>query len=169
MKRPSGPRSGCEMTTDSLAAALEREHHGIDAGIEEFLTARKQGHHQVEPLRLASAALRRHIFLEEEFVFPSLREAGLVAPIFVMLREHGEIWDTLDAIDAQLGREADAWTTSAICHLLLDQLKRHNDKEEPIVYSQIAVALSEPAESKLRAFLDAGRMPPAWRCRQAGA
>jgi len=26
------------------------------------------------------------------FLFPPLRDAGMVAPVFVMLREHGQMW-----------------------------------------------------------------------------
>src|SRR5579875_3797472 len=101
----------------ALAAALEREHREIDRGIEAFLADRERGQGHVEPLRRAMEALRRHIFLEEEFVFPSLQAAGLVAPIFVMLREHGEIWDTLEVIEAQLdaGVAMDRWRPAVGC------------------------------------------------------
>ena len=130
------PTSQSEATADTLAAALEREHREIDRGIEAFLVGRAEGQPQTEPLARAIEALRRHIFLEEHFVFPPLRDAGLVAPIFVMLREHGEIWDTLDVLDAQLTANPDAAAMSEICDKLLEQLARHNAKEEPILYLQ---------------------------------
>ena len=59
------------MTTESLAAALQREHHEIDAGIERFLRAGDVG-----ALTRAVRALRRHIYFEEEFLFPPLAGAG---------------------------------------------------------------------------------------------
>jgi iron-sulfur cluster repair protein YtfE (RIC family) len=157
------------MAIDSLAAALEREHHEIDAGIEEYLTARAQGREQLEPLRLAMGSLRRHIFLEEEFLFPGVREVGLVAPIFVMLREHGEIWDTLDAIDAQLSSESVVGLREETCRQLLAQLERHNSKEEAIIYPQADAMARAGADAELQAFLSVGRLPDGWVCEQAGA
>lgn len=116
-------------TADTLAAALELEHREIDRGIEEFLVGQAEGQPQTEPLTDAITALRRHIFLEEEFLFPPLREAGLMAPVFVMLREHGEIWDTLDLLQAELGAAAARSRLDDICRALLVQLERHNSKE----------------------------------------
>ena len=52
--------------------------------------------------------LRRHIYLEEEFLFPPLRAAGMMAPLFVMVRQHGELWDAMRALDALLAVDADA-------------------------------------------------------------
>src|SRR5690349_23205860 len=90
------------MQTGSLAAALEHEHHEIDAGIAAFTAAPWDR----QPLARAASGLRRHIYLEEEFLFPLLREAEprLAAPLFVMLREHAQIWGTLDSLE----RAADA-------------------------------------------------------------
>jgi hemerythrin-like domain-containing protein len=154
--------------TDTLAAALEREHREIDEGIEAFLAGRAERRDHIESLRQAIEALRRHIFLEEEFLFPPLRAAGLVAPIFVMLREHGEIWDTLDVIEAQLRAGGGDGPLAARCQALLDQLERHNSKEEPIVYPEADTALTAGATAELREFLAAGRIPVGWVCAQAG-
>ena len=148
------------MTADTLAAALEREHREIDAGIEAFLATLER-----EPLQRAMDALRRHIFLEEEYLFPPLRDAGLFAPIFVMLREHGEIWDTLQDLEAHL--EDDAAATSNTCRRLLTQLDAHNAKEEPIIYPQADTVLSDAAGAGLHAFIAAGRMPAGWVCARA--
>lgn len=84
---------------DTLSAALEREHHEIDAGLEAFLDGLDSGEVRRDELTRAADALRRHIYLEEEILFPPIRDAGLVPPILVMLREHGEIWQTLDALE----------------------------------------------------------------------
>ncbi|HEX5191165.1 MAG TPA: hemerythrin domain-containing protein [Solirubrobacteraceae bacterium] len=160
--------AGAASVADTLAAALEREHHVIDEGIEEFLAAERHDSARIEPLRRAIAALRRHIFLEEEFLFGPLRDAGLVAPIFVMLREHGEIWDTLDAIEARLRPDLDEDAIDELCRQLLGALARHNAKEEAIVYPQANTVLDAAADAGLRAFLTAGRMPDGWTCAQAG-
>lgn len=78
------------MQTGSLAAALEHEHHEIDAGVAAFTAAPWDR----QPLARAAGALRRHIYLEEEVPVPAAARsrAGLAAPLFVMLREHAQIW-----------------------------------------------------------------------------
>jgi iron-sulfur cluster repair protein YtfE (RIC family) len=150
---------------ETLTAALEREHHEIDAGIASFLEGLARGEARTEALEAAVAALRRHIFLEEEFLFPPLREAGLLPPVLVMLREHGAIWRALDSLDAVSapgeGRE--------LCEELLALLAAHNAKEEPIIYPQGDLVLADEARRELHSFIDSGQMPHGWACAQAKA
>jgi iron-sulfur cluster repair protein YtfE (RIC family) len=147
-----------ETQSQSLAAALEREHHEIDAGIASFTAAPDAP----EPLVRAIRALRRHIYLEEEFLFPLLREAeaGLTAPIFVMLREHAQIWATLDSLERELG--AGAAIGPGLCRQLTVQLLHHNLKEEKILYPRADDVLPAPAADRLRAFLISGELPGGW-------
>ena len=146
------------MEIESLAAALEREHHEIDAGIAAFTAAP----HARQPLARAIRALRRHIYLEGEFLFPRLREAehGLAAPIFVMLREHAQIWATLDSLERELDGGADVG--SGLCRQLTVRLLHHNLQEEKILYPRADDALPPAAADQLRAFLSSGELPDGW-------
>ena len=149
------------MQPGSLAAALEREHQEIDAGIAAFTAApadRRQ-------LTRAIGALRRHIYLEEEFLFPLLREAepGLTAPVFVMLREHAQIWGMLDALE----RDPDPGAQPALCKRLTVHLLHHNLKEEKVLYPRADEDLSTAAAGRLRAFLGSGNLPEGWVCIRA--
>ena len=155
------------MADDTLAAALLREHREIDEGIEAFTSQHPDGKAQTEPLTRAIAALRRHIYLEEEFLFPPLRMGGMMAPVFVMLREHGEMWKTLDALDAELGKDGASTAVLDLCGELIPQINAHNAKEEPIIYAQADAALEEGTAAELKAFIDSGRMPQGWVCQQA--
>ena len=154
------------MTRESLAAALEREHREIDDGIERFrATPGDRG-----ALLTAIAALRRHIYLEEELVFPALPSeggAGLIAPIFVMLREHAQIWQTLDALEREV--EDGPSDGRLLCHQLLVQLQHHNMKEERVLYPEADRALSGAAAARLAEFVEAGRLPDGWVCIKARA
>jgi hemerythrin-like domain-containing protein len=153
---------------ETLGAALEREHREIDRAVEAFLAGDGEVPDRIESLRRALEALRRHIYLEEEFLFPPMREAGFVAPIFVMLREHGELWQTMDAIEEELGGEAAEAALPGRCKWLLSQLDKHNAKEEPILYPHADGVLGAPASEELVAFLERGRMPTGWICARAG-
>jgi hemerythrin-like domain-containing protein len=151
------------MDSGTLGEALEREHREIDRGIEAFGSGDDDA---VEALAAAIAALRRHIYLEEEFLFPPMQDE-LAIPIGVMLREHGELWRTLDALEPQLAEAGDAGVVAATCERLLAQLELHNSKEEPIFYTRADASLGPEATAELKAFLDSAQMPAGWTCRQA--
>ena len=157
------------METVALSDALEREHRGIDGGIEEYSAGLSHGDTEARPLLRAMNGLRRHIYLEEEFLFPRLKVGGLGMPIFVMLREHGELWDAMDALDALLATDANAGTLQSACRELLAKLDSHNSKEEPVIYSQAEAVLEPDAAAKLTEFLDNGSMPAGWRCEKAAS
>jgi hemerythrin-like domain-containing protein len=151
---------------ETLTAALEREHHEIDGGIMAFRDSVALDEPRTEELSRAVAALRRHIYLEEKFLFPPLRAAGMLPPVLVMLREHGEIWRVLDALEAvDVATSPDA--ARERCDELLTLLTEHNAKEEPIIYPQGDHVLSEEAKQELHAFIDSGQMPEGWVCAQA--
>lgn len=149
---------------EGLAAALTREHREIDSGIAQFLAGAEVAEVRDEPLRNAMSALRRHIYLEETFLFPPLRAAGQMMPIMVMLREHGVLWAAMDDIDAALSAAAQGSADHPAlldqCRALLALLDRHNSKEEPVIYSRVDFDLAD--------FLHAGRTPDGWVCETAG-
>ncbi len=88
-------------------------------------------------------------------------------PIFVMVREHGELWDAMDALDMQLSSNGDSETLQNACRELLAKLNSHNTKEEPVIYPQADAKLEHDAANKLRKFLANGSMPDGWRCTKA--
>ena len=157
------------MESETLGAALEREHREIDGGIEAFIAGLPAGKAETEPLVRVMDGLRRHIYLEEEFLFPPLRAAGMMVPLFVMVRQHGELWDAMRALDALLAVDTGADALLEACRGLLDLLDQHNAKEEPIIYPQADKVLTETASAELSAFLEMGRMPEGWSCAKAAA
>lgn len=127
------------MTTDSLIEALEREHHEIDRDLDRFLTDTHGGGRDSAPLLQAITALRRHIYLEEEYLFPALPDPALAAPVFVMLREHAQIWQLLDSLEREVrAHDGDGAATTHLCRQLAVQLQHHNQKEERIIYPAAA-------------------------------
>lgn len=151
------------MAAQLLAEALETEHHEIDGGIEQFAAGLADGHSDPAPLQRAMAALRRHIYLEEAFLFPPLK-ADLAMPIFVMEREHGQIWDDMDSLGALLELEQpESVVLADACQELLAKLERHNEKEEPIIYTHATNTLSPELAEPMTKFLETGVMPDGWR------
>ncbi len=152
---------------ETLDEALKREHREIDEDIQIFVSGITDGEDQVSSLRRAMAALRRHIYLEEVFLFPPLKAAGMIGPIFVMLREHGEMWRTMDSLELELRNNVADESMRARCATLMAELAAHNFKEEQILYSQADGILSADASDGLKDFIAAGATPEGWVCAQA--
>lgn len=155
------------MPEESLSTILEREHHEIDAGIDAFLTKLAAGSVQPELLTTALEALRRHIYLEEVLLFPPLRVGGLMMPIMVMIREHGEMWQIMESLITQLADPADPEQLQQTCRQLVELLERHNSKEEPIIYPHADKDMPPQAATKLLKFIATGSTPDGWACQQA--
>lgn len=151
------------MKLATLGQALETEHRQIDGGIEAFIAALETGTGaDPAPLVAALSGLRRHIYLEEEFLFPPLKAAGLMGPIFVMLREHGMLWRQMDELESSISGAAGASVLRQPCMDLLSLLSDHNSKEEPIIYTQADEILGAAASAQLLEFLDRGTTPEGW-------
>lgn len=156
------------MPDGALSVVLEHEHNEIDSGIEAFIEKLDGGRLQPEPLSAALEALRRHIYLEETFLFPPIREAATIMPIVVMLREHGELWRTVGTLTDLLVDRADSEELRNTCHRLLRQLEQHNSKEEPVIYPHADTDLPAQLSAELIRFIENGRIPDGWVCQQAG-
>lgn len=159
-----------------LAAALLREHHDIDRGIELFIgrsgdAAPGSISEWAAPLQGAMEALRRHIYLEEEIVFPPMRKGGMAMALMVMAREHGELWRAMDELDARLAASGDSDNAEEnrdslieMCRDMLSALDSHNSKEEPVIYPHIDAELDAPAQQLLSEMLERGTLPAGWVC-----
>ena len=157
------------MPSMTLSAELIREHHKIDDAIKEFIEKLDRGNAQRELLTDTLESLRRHIYLEEVFLFPPLREAGIVMPIFVMMREHGQLWHIMGALTDLLADGNDGQRLRDTCTQLLDQLHQHNSKEEPVIYPSADTDLPPQTSAELTRFIETGHMPDGWVCQQANA
>jgi regulator of cell morphogenesis and NO signaling len=155
------------MPDGRLSVALQREHHEIDSAIAAFIEKLDGGCVQPEKLSAALEALRRHIYLEETILFPPIREAGMIMPIFVMMREHGELWRTMGALTDLIVDRPDSEQLRDTCHRLLGQLEQHNYKEKPIIYRHADSDLPAQVSAELARFIQIGRIPDGWVCQQA--
>jgi hemerythrin-like domain-containing protein len=153
----------------SLGFALEQEHHQIDAGIEAYTASLAQPNPDTESLQTALQALRRHIYLEEDFLFPGLTgDPSLPMAIFVMYREHGQIWRQMDTLEKLILNPPDTSVLRGTCNALLDLLQKHNFKEEPVIYGKADAILAAQLNDSIREFMTSGSMPAGWTCKKCG-
>ena len=149
---------------ESLSLALEREHREIDDAIKGCTAAPSASPEAITALKRAVAELRWHIYVEEELLFPPLRAAGMTGPVLVMLREHGQMWPILDALEQSLQDEVDHVAVRTAGRQMLILLQHHNPKEERILYPQVDHVLGADASGAIREFLTGGQVPADWVC-----
>jgi iron-sulfur cluster repair protein YtfE (RIC family) len=151
--------------TATVGATLEREHRTIDDGIMDFAGTDPSAvaPEQRSALLDSIAVLRRHIYIEEQYLFPPLRAAGMVGPVMVMVREHGLMWPLLDQLE-RLVSDGDFGTATQLCRDLLQQLNSHNTKEEMILYPQADEVLSPGDLDELTDLLSTAEIPADWVC-----
>lgn len=151
---------------DTVGQQLEHDHHEIDEAFARFAESLGTGAVHRASFDDAAGRLRHHIWVEEEYHFPILRAAGLMAPVLVMLREHGEIWDLLDAISTALD-QGEIANALELWPQLADVLEQHNMKEERILYPAGDKTLSAGDAQLISEQLDSGQMPTDWVCEMA--
>lgn len=145
---------------------MDHDHHFIDDCFTAFADAATQGRIARFPLEEAIRRLRRHFWVEEEFIFPALLPTH-PGPVMVMLRQHGLIWDHVEELEAlhadgNLAPELALTIYSA----LRQEMDRHNATEDDLLY---AVMDDNLGQDLAHVVLDAlaTEMPSAWRCAMA--
>ena len=160
------------MTEQTVGQVLEQDHHVIDEYFAVFArsleaAANETGALDALALETGVRALRHHIYVEEEFHFPPLRAGGLMGPLMVMLREHGELWGLLDRLQLEVADDApttDVFQTWGHVSTLLDA---HNMKEEQIIYPGGDQILDAATSADVVEALHDGQLPDGWVCQMA--
>jgi regulator of cell morphogenesis and NO signaling len=148
------------MDTVLPSSLLAVQHHQIDQGVAGIV----DGGGEPQALAVALKLLREHLHMEEEALFPALAMSGLTMPVFVMKREHGQMWPLIRRLEAACAAGAGADTLRDDARQLLQQLKMHNPKEEQIVYAAADRYERSHPEASLVQAMAAARMPEDWVC-----
>lgn len=151
------------MDTELLSGLLAAQHRHIDQGVEGIV----DGKGDLPALVAALKLLREHVHMEETALFPPLVKAGLAMPVFVMQREHGQMWPLIQRLEAACATDAAADDLREDARQLLQQLKIHNPKEEQIVYTAADRYAPTHTEAPLAEAMAAARMPADWACAMA--
>lgn len=155
------------MASHDLSVVMKDDHQAVDDGLEAFLTGLDGGVVDGDGLQETLDILRRHAYMEEQMIFPPLRQGNLMASVLGMLRGHGEIWRTMDSLTELVTDGAETDRLRETGKLLLDQLARHNKIEEAVIYSVIDTDLESATDTALADFRSAGTLPDGWVCAMA--
>ncbi|MBI4213409.1 MAG: hemerythrin domain-containing protein [Chloroflexi bacterium] len=146
----------------TVGTLLEGEHQWIDGRFGQFLQALNAGSVNAEPLDEAAHVLHRHIFLEEEILFPELEARGVVGPTAVMVQEHGQICDFLERIAMLIRDGAPPDRIQQVFDALRSLLEEHNAKEEQVLYPAADHLLNS---AELLRRMQGADPPHGWLCR----
>lgn len=120
----------------NASSILEADHERMDAGFDTFLSLARAGTVDRNAILPAIDAMRRHLWVEEEYFFPMLREAGVQGPVLIALRDHGEIWGLLDELERLLAlRSPDPNLLVTVASAIMQISQHHNEKEEQILFA----------------------------------
>lgn len=142
---------------------LATQHRRIDAGVRGVA----EGEGDAGALGDAIALLRAHLYAEEAVLFPPLVKSGLAMPVFVMKREHGQMWPLIESLATACASAQSPESLREDCRRLFQLLQMHNPKEETIVYTAADRLAAEPAGASLAAGLEAAQVPDGWTCELA--
>ncbi|HEX7349115.1 MAG TPA: hemerythrin domain-containing protein [Rhodanobacteraceae bacterium] len=147
------------MPATPASQLLAAQHQTIDTGVKAAATGG-----DTAALAASLALLRLHLYIEEALLFPPLAESGLTMPVFVMKREHGQMWPLLEALSAS-GVAADVVAKDA--KQLFQLLQMHNPKEESIVYTALDRLEAKRDDASLAQAISTATAPAGWRCAMA--
>lgn len=139
----------------TIKSILEADHARCDALFAEAESAVASGDWQqaAAALDLFDAALRRHLAMEEDVLFPAFEQAtgNASGPTAVMRSEHRQLRDiTADAMRALEQRASDDFF--AAVETMQIMMGQHNLKEEGILYPMADRLLKDRAEQLLEAM-----------------
>jgi regulator of cell morphogenesis and NO signaling len=144
-----------ETQPQSATEYLSADHHRIDALIADICALIEDGELERADYSCGDldTALRRHIRIEEEILFPLFEsQVRLSGPTAVMRMEHRKIEGWLDELEDSLAALSRPQASTAMAELV-QVLEEHDRKEEAIVYPRIDEVLSPGERRELVARL----------------
>lgn len=153
------------MTQEQPSALMERQHRQIDTGIKAVI----DGDGSYVALAKSLQLLYLHIYVEEQHLFPPLETFGITMPVFVMKKEHAEMWPYMQELDAACARKAPLADMQRTALALFRLLQVHNPKEEEVVYTAADRLVTETPQPSWLAALQSAEMPEGWVCALAGS
>ncbi|MDP6549936.1 MAG: hemerythrin domain-containing protein [Dehalococcoidia bacterium] len=154
---------------ETVTSVLEPEHRWIDERLERFQALLATGQVDVGPFEEAAKALHRHMYVEEEILFPEVETRGLAGPVEVMYQDHGEIARLMNNIHGLIASGAPATDCEAALAAVISVLGEHGIKEEMILYPTSDQVLEGPDFAQLVKRVKEEPVPEGWLCRALAA
>ena len=143
------------MEDENVEYFMTKDHQDTNEILDTVLKDSIKGVVDSESIAKVTEMLRRHIYIEEEILFPALPSDNDKDIEFLEV-QHGEVFRFLKSLNSN--NNADL--IKDISKKLLDLLIEHNAFEESFIYGNF--------EKLDAAFIEKITFPVGWKCRYAG-
>jgi hemerythrin superfamily protein len=143
------------MEDENVEYFMTKDHQDTNEILDTVLKDSIKGVVDRESIAKVTEMLRRHIYIEEEILFPTLPSDNDKDIEFLEV-QHGEVFRFLKSLNSN--NNADL--IKDISKKLLDLLIEHNAFEESFIYGNF--------EKLDAAFIEKITFPVGWKCRYAG-
>ena len=143
------------MEDENVEYFMTKDHQDTNEILDTVLKDSIKGVVDRESIAKVTEMLRRHIYIEEEILFPKLPSDNDKDVEFLEV-QHGEVFRFLKSLNSS--NNADL--IKDISKKLLDLLIEHNAFEESFIYGNF--------EKLDAAFIEKITFPVGWKCRYAG-
>ncbi|MBI2290334.1 MAG: hemerythrin domain-containing protein [Betaproteobacteria bacterium] len=146
-----------------LIQFFQHAHHRVEGYLMDFSEQLKQGRREAEFIARAAEDLHQHMFIEEELLFPMVKEESAAA-VANLEEEHGRICDLMEELQILLHREADQSAIQTCSTRLMGVLAAHNAVEDLGIYPDLLILLGPARASALLAEAERTEVPRNWAC-----
>ncbi len=147
----------------ALLQLFQHAHHRVEGYLMDFCEDLERGRREAEWVVRARADLSQHVFVEEQVLFPLVKER-LAAVVAGLQEEHGRILDLTQALHDLLQGDADREILQACTTRLMGALSAHNAAEDLGVYPDLLAALGPAKAQALLLEVETVQPPPGWMC-----
>jgi len=146
-----------------IAEYFSEDHRKVEMLLESLLKSLQDQPKAQRAFEELERLLHKHIYCEEELLFPEVEARGLSGPTDVMRSEHGQISGLLAAIQKSL-REGNM-TIKTFIDGLKDILAAHDLKEEGVLYPAADSMIEHESAKALLERVRNAVSPKDWKCR----
>lgn len=145
-----------------LIQFFQHAHNRVEGYLIDFCEQLKHGRREAGFIARASEDLQRHLFIEEELLFPLVKERS--AAVASLQQEHGRVCDLIEELQILLRREADQSAVETCSARLMGVLAAHNAVEDLGIYPDLLILLGPARAEALLAKAERVELPRDWVC-----
>ncbi len=148
---------------EGLVQLFQHAHHRVEGYLMDFCEELEQGRRDSEFLARACTDLCQHMFVEERFLFPLMKER-LAAVVAGLENEHGRLLDLMAELQNLLQQDTDREAVQACTSRFMGALTAHNTAEDLGIYPDLLTLVGISKAQVLLLEVEKAEVPRGWTC-----